>query len=128
MVDKYYDKPLDIHTTYRKDNAPDLILIDFYTTVVAKFMSDLGIYHRSEYQFDLWTQVYSGNNISRHLEHDHFANDVILSWVHFLKSPEQDCFCFSDSNGNEIFPKTQRQNEFIVYPSWALHKSVQFIS
>ena len=127
-VDKYYDKILDVHTTYLKDGAPDMQLVPFYSTVIAQFMTELGIYHRSEYQFNLWTQVYSGNNISRHREHDHFASDVVLSWVHFLKPPEQDCFCFIDSNDNEIFPEVQKKNDFIVFPSWALHKAIPFTS
>lgn len=127
-IDKYYDKHLDVHTTYLRDGAPDMQLVPFYSGVISKFMTDLGIYHRSEYQFNLWTQIYSGNNISKHNEHDHFASDVILSWVHFLKPPEQDCFCFIDSNNKEIYPKVQRQNDFIVFPSWVLHKAVSFVS
>ena len=35
---------------------------------------------------------------------------------------------FVDSNGNQTFPKTQRQNDFIVFPSFILHQAVPFES
>jgi|TARA_R100000030_G_C3212310_1_gene113697 hypothetical protein len=128
VVDEYYEKRSDMHTTYLKDGSPDMILEDFYKDVIKKFMLDLGLYHRSQYLIDFWTQVYSGNNKSSHNKHDHFQSDVILSWVHFLKPPKQKCFCFIDSNGNETFPETQKQNDFIVFPSWAVHRATPFIS
>ncbi len=126
-VDEYYEKNIDIYTTYNHYDAPDMQLAEFYATVVQRFMMELGIYHRCKYQFNMWTQVYSGNNISRQRCHDHYASDVFLSWVHFLKPANQDCFCFVDSENNESFP-IQGKNDFIVFPSWALHKVISFNS
>ena len=126
--DNYYSAPLDLHTTYQMDDAPDSIVADFYGDVISRFMTDLGLYHRCRYNFGWWTQIYSGNNNSTHPPHDHFDHGVILSWIHFVKPPKQDCFCFVDSNGNQTFPKTQRQNDFIVFPSFILHQAVPFES
>lgn len=126
--ENYHDIPLDLHTTYQRDDAPDGILVDFYGDVISRFMTDLGLYHRSRYDFNLWTQIYTGNNNSKHPVHDHFGHGVLLSWVHFIRPPEQDCFCFVDSLGNQTFPKTQRENDFIVFPSFILHQATPFES
>ena len=126
-VDIYYDEKNNHHTTYGKSGAPDMQLAEFYANVIERFMIELGIYHRCKYSFNMWSQVYSGNNISNHSIHDHYASDVFLSWCHFLQLPEQDCFCFIDSNKNKLFPE-QRSNDLIVFPSWALHKVIPFIS
>ena len=104
MIDKYYVDNLDIHTTYQHGNSsPDNILIPFYSGVMEQLMSDLGLYHRSQYLFNIWTQIYSGNNNSAHNAHCHFSETNILSWVHFIKPPEKNCFCFIDSWEKNIF-------------------------
>ena len=49
--------------------------------------------------------------------------DALLSWVHFLKVPEQKCFKFTDSEGNNSFyPDEQNSGDIIYFPSWAYHE------
>lgn len=129
-VDDYFNSD-GFHTTFYKppeESRADYYLLDTYKDVIEKMTKDLGLYHRTQYQYQFWTQVYPGDNITHHVAHDHFSGNEILSWVHFIKPAEKDCFCFLDSDGNPTFPKEQRKNDFIVFPSWALHKILPFRS
>lgn len=113
----------DIATSYFEDDInkrPEIHFLNEYSEIVAQFMKDLGFFHRSNYSFDHWTQVYLSNTEFGHRVHDHWDACTPLSWVHFIKPSQDPCFYFLDSEGNKSWPK-QEKGDFIVFPSWALH-------
>ena len=124
-VEKRVESMSSHWTTFKKPNAPDQVTLEFYSGLHERVMSDLGMYNNTRYDFFLWAQVY-GPGKDDHEKHDHFGSGAVLSWVHFLKPPEQNCFCFVDSYGNEIYPECQRKNDIIFFPPWASHKVVSF--
>ena len=91
--------------------------------IIQKLMKDLGLFHRASYEFSHWTQVYHLDTEVAHRIHDHWNPQVFLSWVHFIRTTDQDCFRFYDSDGNAFYPP-QNKGDFIVFPSWALHSVV----
>ena len=105
---------------------PDHITVPFYKELISRVMLDLGLEFNSLYEFKLWTQVYEGNGVHHHGAHNHWRGGCILSWVHFLEPAEKDCFCFLDSNMEPTFPKQQRKNDIIFFPSWQLHQVLPF--
>lgn len=104
------------------DTRPENILIGMYGEIIKKVTSDLGLYHRSQYKYPYWMQVYEPNKSSCHNCHDHFNGNTFLSWVHFIKATDKKCFCFVDSDDKKTFPDTQKTGDFIVFPSWAQHE------
>lgn len=107
------------YTTYNTDIVYDGI-VEFYSTIHETLMKKLGLYHRSKYEWHFWMQMYN-NSTDGHLDHDHFSGREFLSWVHFIKTPNQKCFYFVDSEGNKVYPDTQNDGDFICFPSWVYH-------
>lgn len=105
---------------------PDSICCSFYEQVFSRVMTDMGLEDKSRYNYTLWTQVYDSGEQHNHGYHNHYRGGCILSWVHFIEPAEEDCFCFLDSNRNRIFPKQQRKNDIIFFPSWAIHEVIPF--
>lgn len=122
VIGNYTISP-NIATSYFEDDLykrPEISFLKEYSEIVSQFMKDLGFFHRSNYAFDHWTQVYLSDAKFGHRVHDHWDACTPLSWVHFIKPSRDPCFYFLDSDGNKSFPK-QEKGDFIVFPSWALH-------
>jgi hypothetical protein len=113
-----------IYTTYfdKNSNQQYDLLINHYSGIQEKIMKDLGLFHRTKYQWHLWIQMYN-NQTDGHSDHDHFSFDknIIISWVHFIRTPNQKCFYFIDSNGHKTYPDHQSSGDIICFPSWAGH-------
>tara|TARA_B100002019_G_scaffold100345_1_gene86460 strand:- start:285 stop:905 length:621 start_codon:yes stop_codon:yes gene_type:complete len=108
-----------LKTSYNRDPS-EFPLYPRYEKVFEKILKDLGLYDIVSYNAYLWGQLYDKDS-KGHGAHCHFTGSEILSWVHFLKIPEQRCFYFLTSGGNKIYPEHQSQNDMIVFPSWAIH-------
>ena len=108
-----------LKTSYHRDPS-EFPLYPRYEEVFEKILKDLGLYGIVSYNAYLWGQLYD-KNCKGHGTHSHFTGSEILSWVHFLKIPEQRCFFFLNSDGDKIYPEHQSQNDMIVFPSWAIH-------
>jgi hypothetical protein len=108
-----------LKTSFNRDSS-EFPLYPRYEEVFEKILKDLGLYGVVSYYADLWGQLYDKDSTG-HEWHSHFSGSEILSWVHFLKIPEQRCFFFLNSDGDKIYPKHQSQNDMIVFPSWAIH-------
>ena len=84
-------------TTYHSKNELSCMdfLDEFYKERVIEIAKDQAFFHTSEVKFHFWIQVYK--QLSYHPIHDHFGcgDDVVLSFVHFLK-PVDNCFQFTD--------------------------------
>jgi hypothetical protein len=104
--------------------GPYDLLTDYYAMIQEKIMKDLSLFHRTKYHWDFWVQMYN-NKTNGHPDHDHFSiggNRVsIISWVHFILTPNQKCFYFIGPNRNKIYPNYQSSGDIIAFPSWSAH-------
>lgn len=114
-IDKFY-------TNYYQKNDEDFILKDFYVNKLKLALKHIGLEGRCEYDMDHWIHIY--NNTTEGFGcHDHFTGTEFVSWVHFVKVPQQKCFHFIDSFANKQYPNNQNEGDFLVFPSWALHSA-----
>ena len=65
-----------------------------------------------------WVQIYDEQAGGGHPVHDHWTPDCMISFVHFIKVPKQNCFYFQAEK--KIYPK-QDEGDIIFFPSWASH-------
>ncbi len=65
-----------------------------------------------------WVQIYDEQAGGGHPVHDHWTPDCMISFVHFVKVPKQNCFYFQAEE--KIYPK-QDEGDIIFFPSWASH-------
>jgi len=108
----YYDQD-------NSDQYSNRVLVDFYSRKIEDAMKKFGLYHRTKYNWQMWIQIYN-STLGAHSEHDHFSGNGIISWVNFVKTPNQKCFYFLDSQNNKTYPN-QNSGQIIFFPSWALH-------
>ena len=101
-------------------------LNSFYKEIVDGIAKEQTFYNNSEIRYEYWVQVY--NKKQCHRPHTHFGinNNTILSWVHFLKIPEPNCFRFTDETRYEI--PEQKEGDLLVFPSYVLHEAVEHTS
>ena len=95
-------------------------LYDFYGEVIKEMMGQLGMWNRSKYHFELWTQRYNIGTTS-HLPHDHFSGCEIISFNHIIDATEKKCFYFQDDEENKIYPGKQDSGHFFAWPPWRVH-------
>ena len=95
-------------------------LYDFYSGVIKEMMGQLGMWDRSRYHFELWTQRYNIGTTS-HLPHDHFSGCEIISFNHIIDATEKKCFYFQDDDENKIYPGKQDRGHFFAWPPWRIH-------
>ena len=67
---------------------------------------------------EYWVQIYDDKAAGGHPTHDHWIPDCIISFVHFIKVPKQNCFYFKADE--KMYPK-QEEGDIIFFPSWATH-------
>jgi len=117
-----FDQTFKLYTTYflsETSSRPEVIFLDYYAKIIQEMTKELSLYHRSQYSFPFWAQLYT-NKSKRFEPHDHFSGSEILSWVHFLSDTTKKCFYFIDSDGNKTYPE-QKKGDFIAFPAWTLH-------
>ena len=83
-------------------------------------MGQLGMWNRSKYHFELWTQRYNIGTTS-HDPHDHFSGCEIISFNHIIDATEKKCFYFLDDDENKIYPGKQDSGHFFAWPPWRVH-------
>ena len=110
------------YTNFYGEESKDILqeLFPFYLPIMETMTKDLGVFHKSRYTFNLWIQM-NNSNTDSHGSHTHFTGMEQLSWVHFIKVPDQKCFYFENSMGEKIYPNIQRNSDIIAFPSWASH-------
>jgi len=119
--EKSLDSDLNYHTSYffNDEEKPELVFMNQYREICDQISKDMGLYHRAGLSFDVWMQVYT-NQSKTFNRHEHFSGNEFLSWVHFLRQPEEQNFYFLNSEGEKIYPEV-KQGDLIVFPSWVLH-------
>ena len=115
----------DFFTSYRDEIDTKVDgLVEFYSEVVKEMMIDLGMYNRSRYEFQLWTQRYN-DQTTAHWPHDHFSGSEIISFNHIIDPTEKKCFYFLDDNENKIYAGKQDTGHFFAWPPWRVHGADQ---
>ena len=113
-------------TTYKID-CPELgFLKNFYKDRVDEIAKDQAFYHNSSYNYEFWVQLYNKN--ATHGIHTHFGlgKNVVISFVHFLRTTNTQCLRFT--NTKEIEIPQQEEGDFIVFPSYVSHQVVSHTS
>jgi len=115
--EKFYSTYLDgkADITFKKESRK------LYKTTIDDILQDFGIWDSCMFYVDYWVQMYSDTNENFHDVHVHYAGAEFISWVHFIHTPEQNCFYFFDGHGKKHYPEKQRSGDFIVFPSWMPH-------
>tara|TARA_R100000353_G_scaffold83280_1_gene62291 strand:- start:664 stop:1179 length:516 start_codon:yes stop_codon:yes gene_type:complete len=123
LVKENYDEDKCLYTTFSKDNKHLNFLKSFYQNIVDEIAKEQTFFNTSEIEYNFWVQMY--NNKAHHNLHTHFGinNNVIISWVHFLRVPETKCFRFTDGT-NYLIPQ-QEEGDLLVFPSYCRHQVIQ---
>ena len=116
-------KEVGLYTTYDTDNQHLNFLKDFYQNIVDEIAKQQTFYNYSKIEYEFWVQMYS--DTGQHSGHTHFGinKNTIISWVHFLKVPNVDCFRFTDGT-NHLTPQ-QNEGDLLVFPSYCRHQVIQ---
>ena len=118
--------PIGEHWTgyYKNEQGHlDTELVSTYTPKLIEILKLFNLYgKRRIYSFNsIWGQLSKEGRKCCMKEHDHYTNsDDMLSWVHFVKVPQQKCFYFK-KGGEKIYPFFQSSGDLIVFPSYSLH-------
>ena len=110
----------EFFTSYLDEEFKVEGLMDFYADIVKEMMLNLGIYNRSKYEFQLWTQRYNSDTES-HWPHEHFGGCEIISFNHIVDATTKKCFYFLDDEDNKIYPGEQDSGHFFAWPPWRVH-------
>lgn len=113
------------HTKDEKLSCLDF-LYSFYKDRVDEIAKDQFFFYSSVIHFSFWLQIY--DKTSQHPIHDHFGcgDNVVVSFVHFLKPVDKNCFRFTD--GREIEIPQQEEGDLIVFPPYVSHQVVSHTS
>tara|TARA_B100000945_G_scaffold19666_1_gene14243 strand:+ start:504 stop:1100 length:597 start_codon:yes stop_codon:yes gene_type:complete len=114
-----YENGCNIWSSYFEQ---DQFLKDVYEDKILQFLKHIPVSSSKGYIQDpdlsYWVQIYNGKSAGGHQVHDHWCPDCIISFVHFVKVPDQKCFYFKAEE--KSYPK-QDQGDIIFFPSWASH-------
>ena len=118
--EKYSESKTHLTTYFLSEKErPEKIFNKTYNSIVEDITKKIGIYHRIRYTYTYWAQLYEkGMTHSAH----HHALVSAISWVHFINVPKQKCFRFTDTVGNTLVPKEQKNGDIICFPSWLWHE------
>tara|TARA_Y100000114_G_C11630660_1_gene264251 strand:+ start:69 stop:686 length:618 start_codon:yes stop_codon:yes gene_type:complete len=119
IKEDHVDKTTFYSSFGTKDKYSDL-LIPYYSEVIKDMMLDLGMFKRSQYNFNLWCQMYNSDTDSHNL-HAHFTGREIISFTHIIDGTKQKCFYFIDDNDNKIYHSHQESGDIFAFPPWRLH-------
>ena len=112
-----------LYTTYSTDNKHLGFLKSFYADIVDEIAKQQTFYNYSEMAYEFWVQMYTSTG--EHPAHSHFGvnNNNIVSWVHFLKIPNVNCFRFTDGTNHLI--QQQDEGDLLVFPPYCRHQVIQ---
>ena len=103
---------------YKQDN----FLNNVYNNKILQCLKNIAVSTSRGYltnpTLSYWVQIYDEQAGGGHPVHDHWTPDCMISFVHFIKVPKQNCFYFQAEK--KIYPK-QDEGDIIFFPSWASH-------
>lgn len=101
----------------------DRQILDLYKPKLKEVIKILGLNdNKAIYSFNsIWAQLYKKDLRSIVDVHNHYMEPKqLISWVHFLKVPNQKCFYFYQNN-KKVYPDMQNEFDMIFYPSYIRH-------
>tara|TARA_B100001113_G_scaffold37995_1_gene27007 strand:- start:1344 stop:1967 length:624 start_codon:yes stop_codon:yes gene_type:complete len=109
---------------YKNEEGSDLDteLLQLYVPKLKEILQILGLYGEGRiYSYQsIWGQLSKKDVPCYMKEHTHGKeNKVALSWVHFVKVPEQKCFYFKTKE--KVYPECQKSGDLIVFPNYMNH-------
>ena len=116
----YENTQNEYFTSFFDDSFKIEGLYEFYGEIIKEMMGQLGMWNRSVYEFELWTQRYNIGTTA-HDPHDHFSGCEIISFNHIIDATEKKCFYFQDDDENKIYPGKQDSGHFFAWPPWRVH-------
>ena len=115
-------------TYFSNDDCLSSFFTKYYNEMGTQIMKNVGLYSTTKFEVSYWSQIYSkcmSHDYHKHTSFGLYGEEelsAILSWVHFVKVPEQKCFKFTDEKGeNSFYPDEQNSGDIIYFPSWAYH-------
>ena len=112
-------------TGYYKTDAgsyQDTELLSTYTPKLVEILKKIKLYGTGIFSYSsIWGQL-SKKGVPCYIkEHNHYKHPKqMLSWVHFVKVPDQKCFYFC-KNGEKSYPVHQKSGDLMVFPSYLYH-------
>ena len=112
-------------TGYYKTDAgsyQDTELLSTYTPKLVEILKKIKLYGTGIFSYSsIWGQL-SKKGVPCYIkEHNHYKHPKqMLSWVHFVKVPDQKCFYFC-KNGEKSYPVHQKNGDLMVFPSYLYH-------
>ena len=100
-------------------NFTDL-LVPYYGNLIEEMMRDLGLWSRTQYQYNLWVQMYNSETTT-HEPHEHFGGKEIISFNHIIEASKEKCFYFLNRDDDKIYPGEQRSGDIFAWPPWRIH-------
>lgn len=112
-------------TGYYKTDAgsyQDTELLSTYTPKLVEILKKIKLYGTGIFSYSsIWGQLAKKDIPCYIKEHNHYKHPKqMLSWVHFVKVPEQKCFYFC-KDGNKSYPIHQKSGDLMVFPSYLYH-------
>ena len=112
-------------TGYYKTDAgsyQDTELLSTYTPKLVEILKKIKLYGTGIFSYSsIWGQLAKEGVPCYIKEHNHYKHPKqMLSWVHFVKVPEQKCFYFC-KNGEKSYPVHQKSGDLMVFPSYLYH-------
>ena len=109
---------------YKTDEGSyqDTELLRTYTPKLTEILKTIRLYGTGIFSYSsIWGQLAKEGVPCYIKEHNHYKHPKqMLSWVHFVKVPEQKCFYFC-KNGGKSYPVHQKSGDLMVFPSYLYH-------
>ena len=109
---------------YKTDEGSyqDTELLRTYTPKLVEILKKIKLYGTGIFSYSsIWGQLAKESIPCYIKEHNHYKHPKqMLSWVHFIKVPEQKCFYFC-KDGGKSYPVHQKNGDLMVFPSYLYH-------
>ena len=104
------------------DKRPDKIWSRRYSKIMENLIKQLGVFTTTQYVYEYWSQLYFKEGLHDVHHHQERADYSAISWVHFLRTPQEKCFVFLDQDGQKYIPEDQHDGDLIFFPSYLWHE------
>ena len=109
---------------YKTDEGvyQDTELLKLYTPKLVEILKKIKLYGTGIFSYSSICGQLAKEGVPCYIkELNHYNHPKqMLSWVHFIKVPEQKCFYFC-KDGNKAYPVHQKSGDLLVFPSYLYH-------
>ena len=101
-------------------SRPDKIWRARYGEIVEEITKSIGIESTTRYIYEYWAQLYFKKN--KHHAHHHWRGPSTISFVHFIRPTDENCFKFIDNDGYDHPLPEQREGDIVCFQSYVWHR------